>query len=389
MPAAVLETEPLRFDDGGGTRVAVFPPFATDVVAVGGELKNTVCLGLGDAGWLSHVHGDLTDAARYRAFLRTAGQATNLRNDAPPLIAHDLHPQYLSTLYARRRSPRCVPVQHHHAHAVACAVDADFPLPVVAIVCDGTGYGLDGAVWGGEVLVCHARGFERAAHLRYFALPGGDAAAKDTWRPALGLLAELLTPGEGLHSVDALRRVGAQPLRLAIRQMEARLNAPRCSSLGRLFDGVAFLAGGVARNESEGQAAIALEKAAGDDAAPAYPWRIRESEAPLVIDWTPMVREIVSDTRRGAELHAIAARFHTSVIEMLARAAELVVQRTGYRRIVLSGGCFHNVRLRGGLLATLRSRGMAVAAHQRVSTGDAGLALGQAVIAAAITAGAE
>lgn len=367
-------------------------PMTTNVLAVGADLKNTIALGHGSEIRITAVHGDLADSSSYRRFHASMDAIHAGGEDDACVVAHDLHPTYLSATFARRLTRQKVAIQHHHAHAVSCATDSGVPLPIVGIVCDGTGYGTDGAIWGGEVLLCHAESFRRIAHLDYFPLPGGDAAATWTWRPALALLRAALPDRWHSLEVGALADVPSAERRIVERQLDAGLNTPRSSSLGRLFDAVACITGLCLHNDFEGKAAIALQAAAEpqwgseDVIAEAYPYEIlRETDGPARIDWRPMIRAIVADMYARLDVSLIAVRFHSTVVAMLASAAEQAARESGFHRVALSGGCFHNVLLRAGLRDVLEAEGHTVALHDRVSCGDAGLSLGQAVIAAAVT----
>lgn len=367
-------------------RITVTPPFPKAVLAVGGELKNTVCLGIAGEAMITESHGDLSASANYRHFLRTTAQISGEFPGDDYVIGHDLHPAYLSTTHARQQPQRKVAVQHHHAHAVSCAVDARVALPVIGVVCDGTGYGPDGAIWGGEVLCCRADSFERLAHLDYFALPGGDAAARFTWRPALSLLRETFPRDWTALAPACFQTIDGRERRLVGQQLETGLNTPITSSLGRLFDATACLANVCPRNDYEGQAAIELQAAAGDLAGEAYSFALRTRRRPVSIDWRPMVREIMDDLRAGTASPAIAARFHETIAAMFDTAVQFAVGETEVPRVVLSGGCFLNERLRTRLTERLTGRGLQVAVHQCVSPGDAGLSLGQAFVASATAA---
>ncbi len=369
---------------------------AGGVVALGTELKNTICTAVGQEAWISETHGNLQEIRSFRRFVdevererRRLRAATGME----PVHAHDLHPAFLSTLYARR-FPRSVGVQHHHAHGVSAAVDAGLPLPVIGVIGDGTGYGSDGAAWGGEILVCRERDFDRFAHLDYFALPGGDAAASAIWRVALALLAAAEV--ESPFDLPQYQSVAPNEHAVVRAQIERQFNAPPCSSLGRLFDGIAFLTGVCQRNNSEAQAACALERAARNYLQAGHPLREIEpyslpgvGAAPVRIDWRPMVRELLSDVQHGREMEYAAARFHATLIDALARLAEKAALATGIDRVVLSGGCFANSILREGLDDRLTTLGLTVGTHMRVPTGDAGVSLGQAVIAGATAAAAD
>ena len=361
------------------------------VVALGGELKNTVCALRGKEAVILGPHGDLRDAAAFHEFVASVERARAGVGSDALVIAHDLHPLYLSSVHATQMQNRKVAVQHHFAHAVCCAVDAGVELPVIGVVCDGTGYGTDGAIWGGEVLLCRTDSFQRLAHLAYFPVPSGDAAARTPWRPALGLLREAFAGQTLPRRLACFERVDPQELRLVSRQLEAGLNVSRTSSLGRLFDAISFLAGICSLNTYEGQAAIELEKAATDQAVKPYSYELSspvesEGEAlgPVELEWRPMIREIVADAESGAPARVIGSRFHATVAAMFADAVVWAAGRTAIQQVVLSGGCFFNRLFREGMIRNLTARGMAVATHRTVSPGDAGLSLGQAVIASAV-----
>lgn len=378
-------------------------PFPVEVLALGGELKNTVCLARGSTALLSGVHADLGRAEDFRRFVQTVASVKEISGNGTRAIAYDLHPMYAAARFAQRSSesrllgtgPR-IAVQHHHAHAVSCALDTGMALPVIGIVCDGTGYGEDGAIWGGEVLIAEADSFRRFAHLDYFTVPGGDAAARCTWRCGMGVLQAAFPDEWSWLSVPAFASIDPTERRIAARQLDEGLNAIRTSSLGRLFDAVASLTETCMENVSEGQAACTLEGSAGLRSIGAYPFMLCTTGPrggrdplkpgiaggpPIRLDWRPMIREIVSDTVAGLDAGVISARFHATVVQMLAQAAELAAQQAGIDRVVLSGGCFMNKLLRNGLVAAMNARRLTVATHERVSTGDAGLSLGQAFIA--------
>jgi hydrogenase maturation protein HypF len=351
------------------------------VIAFGSELKNTVCVAAGKQAAVSDTHGDLGEAADYRRFAETVRLLRESDSLPDPIIAHDLHPMYLSTVLARQQETKLVPVQHHHAHAVSCAVDAGIECPVIGVVCDGAGYGTDGAIWGGEVLYCEAASFKRMSHLSYFGLPGGDAAAKATWRPALSVLQSAFPDDWRSIDVPLLKSVNGRERSLVMRQLDVGLNTPDTSSLGRMFDAVACLTGVCADNQYEGQAAIELEAAADGYLGEPYGFDMHESDGPLRLDWRPMVRSVVKDVLSGAALREVSARFHATVVAMFANACMRSVEATGLGRVVLSGGCLFNKLLREGLTRSLARQNMKVALHGKLSPGDAGLSLGQAVVA--------
>jgi hydrogenase maturation protein HypF len=356
----------------------VLPRGGPSVLAVGGELKSTVCLTRGAEAFVSQHVGDLENAPTHAFFEETIAHLKKVLAIEPELIVHDLHPEYLSTKWARAQELPCVGVQHHHAHVLACLAEHGVTAPCIGLAMDGTGYGLDGTIWGGEVLVVDGRTGERAGHFRALPLPGGERAVKEPWRMALALL---VAAGRG----DALARCLAR-WPLADPAMAARLRDlldrghpfPRSSGLGRLFDAVAALAGLRDRASHEGQAAMLLEQAAGTAAAAPYALPLT-GDGPFVIDPLPAVGEILADLDAGAPAGAVAARFHAGVTAALLEACGRVRAATGLDLIALGGGVFQNRRLLEAVSAGLTAAGFRVLAPARVPANDGGLALGQAL----------
>ncbi len=364
------------------------------VLAVGGELKTTVCVYQGREAILSEHLGDLKSPATYRHFVETIERLTALLRCEPACIAHDLHPAYLSTQYARQQGRPRVAVQHHHAHLAGCLAENGVEGPAVGVACDGTGYGTDGTIWGCEFLVGDAFTYRRAGHLRSFPLPGGDAAARETFRSAMGVLSEIEDSVVRDSVSDRWACVDDGSLAVVVRMLHRRVNCPLTSSLGRLFDAVAFILGICDRNGHEAQAAMALEAAAAEWLnahehankcrwMEAYPFAPCEEDGILVLDWRPMIVSIVADAAAGRSTNEIAARFHETVAQMLAQGAEIVAGRFGVKTVTLTGGSFANQILLARTRELLASRGLCVLTHRRVPPGDGGLALGQAVVAAA------
>ncbi len=359
------------------------------ILAVGGGMKSTVCLLSGSSAVVSEHLGKLTNPCAYRNFLVAIGRLGSLLQLTPGAVAHDMHPDYPATRYARELGLPATAVQHHHAHVVSCMADNGLTGRVVGVVCDGTGYGLDGAAWGCEVLVADAARFQRAAHLRYFALPGGDAAAIETWRPAASLLAEAFGPEWRQAGRHALARVGPDALALTERRLAVGAKMPRTSSLGRLFDAGACLLGICGRNDHEARAAMAVEAAAREAGAAepfAYDIIPQAGDGPMQFDVRPMIRELAHASRANADVPLLARRFHETIAAGLADCAVATAAAEGLDRVVLSGGCFSN-----GLLMELLSRRLSaedcrVFIHKQVPAGDGGIALGQAVVAAALAA---
>jgi len=361
------------------------------VLAVGAELKNTICLLADGRALLSEHIGDLTDGRVYRHFIDTIHHLERLFEVAPEVVAADMHPQYLSTEYALRRwrgevagrpaSP-IIRVQHHHAHIVSCLAEHGRSGPVIGLACDGVGYGDDGAAWGCEVLRADLRGYERLGHLRYLPLPGGDAAAVQTWRPAMAALHDAF--GEGcLDQMLACRPdASVDELTAAMGVLQVGINCPPCSSLGRWFDAVAWLCGVADANRFEAEAAMKLESAAADGVRDAYAFRI-EADGPFQIDLRPMVEGIVTDRLCGLEAAYVSAKFHNTVARFLAAAARRAAETSGLSTVVLSGGCFANRYLTARLADELHAAGLEVLRHHEIPCNDGGVALGQAVVTAA------
>lgn len=356
---------------------------APTILALGGHLKNTVALSIGAQVILSPHVGDLDNVAGVEVHRRAVRDLVGFFRITPQAVACDLHPDYASTRHAEELADEwgvpLVRVQHHHAHVAACMAEhardsLDEGGPVLGFSWDGTGYGLDGTVWGGEALRCEGAKFERVAHLRTFGLPGADRAVRQPRRSALGVLFELF--GEGTAEMAA-RWFEPAELKTLMRMMKRSLHAPRTSSMGRLFDAVAALVGLPATVSFEGQAAMALEFAASGCHHGAYPMPVGES-APAVIDWGPLVRGVLDDLAAGMPAGRISARFHGA----LAEAAVTVAQRSGCSRVVLTGGCFQNALLDRLARERLTAAGFNVFTHQKVPPGDGGLALGQILVAA-------
>ena len=363
------------------------------VLAVGGQFKGVFALGRERQAILSHHMGDLDHLEAYRQFERDIALFEQLF-PLPELIVHDLHPDYLSTHYARARATRdnipCVAVQHHHAHMASCMAENGLTETIIGVTLDGTGFGRDEtgepSIWGGEFLVGNYRGFRRAAHLRSAPMPGGDRAVKEPWRIALaylvaagcdiGLLHDRVTP-EAVRTVEAMLSRG--------------LNAPLTSSAGRLFDAVASVIGIRDRVSYEGQAAMELEWAATDvppDSEYAFDVQPQPADCdgprpPLVIDTRPLIRGVVADVRMGTAASRIARRFHSTFVSMIALTCNRIRESTGLNAVVLSGGVFLNALLTSECVKRLSQEGFRVYRHRLVPPNDAGLCLGQLAIAAA------
>lgn len=353
-----------------------------DLLAVGAHLKSTVALSRGNAIFISQHLGDLETPEAFASFRQEAGRLEELFAGQPAAVVSDLHPDYLSSSYARSRTEPVITVQHHMAHVAACMAENGITGPALGVAWDGTGLGTDRTIWGGEWFATGAEGPRRVAHLRTFALPGGDQAAREPRRSAFGLLHEITGPTTDPMTDLAPVQCWTPTERAALAQMIGRgVNAPRTSSAGRLFDAISAIIGLRLVTTFEGQTAMELEWKADGIAGAPYPFLCHppaQEGQPIVVDWEPMISAIIADTRRGAPAATIAQRAHGTFAAMIVEVAALC----GLERVVLSGGCFQNRILTEATIVRLRDRGFQPYWHQRIPPNDGGIAVGQIVIAA-------
>jgi len=354
------------------------------ILAVGGELKNTICLTRRNLAFLSQHIGDLENIESFDFFCNAVTYLSRILEIEPEVIAHDLHPDYFSTKWAlTQRGVRLVGVQHHHAHIAACMAENRIDGRVIGLSLDGTGYGTDGQIWGGEALIADYASFERAAHFAYAALPGGAAAICEPWRMAVSYLAQ--TFGEDFLGLDIpfVHKLEHAKAELILRMMAQRVNSPLTSSCGRLFDAVAALIGIRQEVNYEAQAAIELEMSArSSNETVGYPFAIRRQDGRWQIDTSPLFGAIVADLRRKVCAETISRRFHNGLVETLVHLACLLRQESTVNRICLSGGTFNNLLVFEHLVRKLESQGFEVFTHSEVPAGDGGLSLGQALVGA-------
>ncbi len=353
-----------------------------NVLAVGGHLKNTFCLTDGHNAFLSQHIGDLDTAETLNYFQWCIDHLQDVLRIEPHLIAHDLHPDYLSTRYAldlaEQRGWQPVAVQHHHAHIASCMAENGRENEVLGIACDGTGYGEDGCVWGCEIMAATYNDYRRLAHLNYVPLPGGEQAIRQPWRMAAVYLAR-----QDLLDADIAfcRNLDRDQWRLLEQIMDKGINSPLASSAGRLFDAVAAVLGLQHINVYEGQGAMMVEAAA-TEADGTYDYDIYQDNDLIIMDPGPMFAGIVADLQTSADTGNIAARFHNSFVTMLADTAVRAAGVTGLKQVALSGGTFQNELVLVGLHHRLSEAGLEVFIHKQVPPNDGGLSLGQAVVAA-------
>lgn len=368
------------------------------VLAVGAHLKNSVALAVGDQAFVSQHIGDLETEPANHAFRRATADLPRLYDATPQIVAADLHPDYLSTQFAAEAVEKqgqlmpadgdqqdaptgLIHVQHHVAHALSCVAENEVDLPVLGVAWDGTGYGTDGTIWGGEFFRITRDTAERVAHWRPFPLPGGDTAAKEPRRAALGLLYELFGP-QVFERTDltSLAALSSEELTTLKTMLEHRLNTPRCCSVGRLFDAIASLTNLRQKTRFEGQAAMELEFAIAHNSTEtkaSYPVGLQADGSMLVLDWQPLVAGILEDVSQMVATSEISARFHNTLAETIVSVAK----RACCQRVALSGGCFQNRYLTERTVTRLHAEGFQPYWHQRVPPNDGGVALGQIVAA--------
>lgn len=360
--------------------VSISAPEDFCALAVGAHLKNTVAIAKGEQVFISQHIGDLETSHARESFSNVIADMQILLEAQPTIVAADAHPDYASTHAAHEMTSagkELIPVQHHLAHVLGCMAENQVPAPVIGASWDGTGYGLDHTIWGGEFLRVWTHGWERLAHLRQFRLPGGEVAVRDPRRSALGLLHELGSPLPNLNPADWF---SPNDLKVLEGMLQKSVNSPRTSSMGRLFDAVAALTGLCRQTRFEGEAAMTLEFALPQNAPSCgvYSFPLLCDERPWRLDWEPMLRGINADVAASVPVGIISARFHNG----LAQAIVTVARQAGESRLVLSGGCFQNRYLLETTVLLAKESGLTVYWPQRVPPNDGGISLGQIVAAA-------
>jgi hydrogenase maturation protein HypF len=353
------------------------------ILACGAELKNTICVTRQDKAFLSQHIGDLENLPTYEFFKLTIAHLKRILDIEPEMIAFDMHPDYLSTRYALEQgADHKIQVQHHHAHIVSCMAEHKLEGDLIGLSFDGTGYGTDGAIWGGEILVAREHDFERAGHLAYVPMPGSATAIKEPWRMAVSYLQGAY--GSDFRSLDlpTVGAIDAEKLTIIGEMISKGINSPLTSSLGRLFDGVAAICGIRQRVNFEGQAAMELEMAATQDSDTIYDYAWDTGDAYRVLT-EPIIRGVADDVVKGKPIGEISSRFHRTLICLFTDMCVMIGRERELNRVVLSGGVFQNSILLTGLTRALEKKDFKVFSHQQVPTNDGGIALGQAVVAAA------
>jgi len=351
------------------------------ILAVGGELKNTICLALGREAFLSQHIGDLENLESYRFFEDVIQHLEKVLDIEPEIVAYDLHPDYFSTQWAlAQRGVELFGVQHHHAHIASCMAENHLDGRVIGFAFDGTGFGTDKKIWGGEVLLASYKDFSRAAHFEYIPMPGGEQAIRQPWRMAVAYLATHFGREFFDYPIPFVQGLNGRETETLLRMMDRRINSPETSSCGRLFDAVAALIGVRSEVTYEGQAAIELEMTLATGDCGAYPFDLKPDGNSWVIETKPLFYSILADLRRGVPASVISARFHSGLVEVLGLVASLTRNESGLDRVCLSGGTFQNSFLLKNLAARLAESGFGVFTHAEVPSGDGGLSLGQVMV---------
>ncbi len=355
------------------------------ILGCGAEEKNTFCLTRDNYAFISQHVGDMENMETLEHYVNTIGLYKKLFRIKPEIVAHDMHPEYLPTKYAKERGEKeglkLFPVQHHHAHIASCLADNGVKGPVIGVALDGTGYGTDGAIWGGEFMVADYKDFKRVAHLEYLPLAGGSLAIKKPYRTGIGYLIALgIEPGKRL---PLFKYTDGKEIEIIKNQVQTKFNTPLTSSMGRLFDAVAALTGVRGVIEYEAQAAIDLEMAAYEalDEKAVYPFAYDEKNGVSIIKVSDMLKAIIKDILNKAPKAVVAARFHNTVVQMILETCRAIAKESGIKRAALSGGVFQNRLLLRKTVNLLESAGFEVYTHRQVPCNDGGISLGQVVIA--------
>jgi hydrogenase maturation protein HypF len=352
------------------------------ILACGAELKNTICLTKGNRAFLSQHIGDLENLETLDFFKLTINHLKQILQIEPAIIAYDLHPDYLSTRYAlEQKGLRSIGIQHHFAHMVGCMAEHGLDEKVIGLSLDGTGYGLDGRIWGGEILVGDLSSFERRGHFAYLPMPGGARAIKEPWRMAVSYLYQAY--GERLwdQPLPWLKQMDRSRVETLLQMIRQGINSPLTSSCGRLFDGVAAMIGLRETVAFEGQAAMELEMVQGMEGGSPYLGEIVRENGVFIIRPQPIIQGVVEDMKRGRPKAQISRRFHLTLIEVLMQASQMIRDESGIQKVVLGGGVFQNRTLLTGMEERLQGEGFEVYSKALVPSNDGGIALGQAVAA--------
>lgn len=357
--------------------------YKQSVLACGSDLKGSFCLTKGGKAFLSGSFGGLSVIENFTEYEKAIRQCQKVLGVQPDIVAYDLHPEYHSSKFALSLGgiAKNIGIQHHHAHILACMAENGIGGEVIGAAFDGLGFGTDGSIWGGEFLIARPDSFERAAHFKYAAMPGGEMAVKEPWRMAIAYLYEVY--GKKLFDLNMglLQRIGKGKAEKIVQMIEKGINSPLTSSAGRLFDGVSALAGVKDIAVYEGEAAIELEKAAAENVKESYGFDVSKKDGELIISWDDIIKGVVKDLISKTPASIISSKFHNAMADLIVNTCAVLREETGLKRAALSGGVFQNRYLLKRSVTGLKKRGFEVFTHNKVPPTDAALPLGQAIAA--------
>lgn len=378
----INDKEELKNAKAKGEYLTVKRKFRKTILACGGQLKNTYCVASGNSIFLSPTFGDLDKLENYQAFENSIKRYLKSNSIKPQIVAYDLHPEYLSTKFAQSlKITNKIGVQHHHAHMCSALFEDDGDEMAVGVTFDGTGYGLDGNIWGGEFLIGKGRDFKRAAHLKYVQMPGGEQAIKEPWRMAASWLYQIYGEDFVDLRVDFARRLDRDKWAILKKMIQKNINSPLTSSIGRLFDAVSSLLGVRQTVEYEAQAAIELERIADLKVEDKYDFKILKQEGHFILDPTPIFVDMIKDLRKKVSSALISARFHNAIAQIIVDVSSRLRDEFGVEKVILSGGVFLNKYLTAKVKPLLAKKDFKLCQNQKVSVGDSGISIGQVLIA--------
>lgn len=371
----------LRRARGYSSLITEFSNYSNGILALGAQLKNTVAFSLENGVYLSQHLGELHSKKAFDNFKQTITKINTIYDNKILNIVYDLHPEYLSTKYAQSQDLKSLAVQHHYAHALACMAENQLTGNVFAVIWDGSGYGTDGTIWGGEFLQVTPNGFSRFAHLKQFSLVGGEKAIKEPRRVALTLLYQVLGEEVFNSQLACIQSFTAQELKILKQMLKNKINSPQTSSIGRLFDGVASILAVEQKCSFEAQAAIKMENLASKiNTKESYEFIICKKQSPIIIDWKALIVSVLSDLDKSFNIPLLAAKFHNALVNMLVEIAKLA----GEKQVVLSGGCFQNRYLLEKSVLALQQAGFSAYWQQKLPSNDGSIAIGQIIAASRV-----
>jgi len=367
------------------TKIKLPHSIKTGILAVGAQSKSAFCFAKDNSAYLSYSGGGLSDPSNLKKFEGDIKKLQKKLKMKPVIIACDLHPEYTATKYAYDRvkgeGQRIEKIQHHEAHVASCITDNNIKSEVIGVAFDGTGFGRDGKIWGGEFFICGAKGFKRAAHLKYIAMPGAEASIKEPWRMAFSYLYDIY--GKDTTS-KILNRLDKEKMDMLGQAVDKKINSPLTSSVGRLFDAISSITGICDFAGYEGEAAIKLEKliqGIEHKTGSGYSFKYKDENGIIIIDWEPTIRGVVRDLKDGVKKPEISLKFHNAICDMIKDVCNILKKKYKIKKVCMSGGVFQNKYLASSIKPVLEQEGFEAYLHKNIPTHDGGIALGQAILA--------